>query len=96
MKLEFEWDIVKATINVLKHSVSFEEASSVFEAEKILVKFDPIHSLIEERKIALGPSNQSRLIAVVFTERHQRIRIISARRASRKEIEQYEVKTRKS
>lgn len=94
MKLDFEWDLVKATINTLKHSVSFEEASTVFDAEKILVKLDIKHSLIEERKLALGLSNENRLLVVVFTERTPKIRIISARRANRKEIEQYETFTK--
>ncbi len=95
MKLDFEWDLVKATINTLKHSVSFEEASSIFDAERIVVKPDSKHSLIEERKLALGPSNENRLLVVVFTERTPKIRIISARRANRKETEQYEVFTQR-
>jgi len=93
MKLEFEWDISKATLNALKHGVSFEEATSVFEAEKILTKKDAKHSILEDRTAAIGPSNQNRLIVVIFTERDKRFRIISARRANQKEREQYEQKT---
>jgi len=95
MKLEFEWDLSKATANALKHGVTFEEAATIFEAEKILVKDDMKHSLAEKRRIALSSSNQNRFLVVSYTERAGRIRIISARRASRKEITQYEQKTGK-
>lgn len=93
MKLEFEWDISKATLNVLKHGVSFEEAASIFDAEKILIKKDIKHSIVEDRKAAIGPSNLNRYLVVIFTEREGRFRIISARPAKQKEREQYEQKT---
>jgi uncharacterized DUF497 family protein len=93
MKLDFEWDITKATQNALKHGVSFEEAASVFDAEKILVRKDIKHSLIEDRKIALGPSNLNRFLVVIYTERENRFRIISARRANQREKGQYEQQT---
>ncbi|MFI5264960.1 MAG: BrnT family toxin [Candidatus Kapaibacterium sp.] len=83
----------KATQNVLKHGVSFEEAASIFDADKILLKKDLKHSILEERKIAIGPSNLNRFLVVILTEREDRIRIISARPAKQKERQQYEQKT---
>jgi len=86
----FEWDINKARTNVLKHKVAFEEAATVFGDERSLTIDDMAHSEQEKRKITLGKSVKNHLIVVVHTERGERIRIISARKASRKERKQYE------
>jgi len=74
----------------LKHKVAFEEAATVFGDERSLTIDDMAHSEQEKRKITLGKSVKNHLIVVVHTERGERIRIISARKASRKERKQYE------
>ena len=90
MPLSFEWDEAKAKSNVAKHGVSFEEASTVFGDARSLTIPDPAHSQLEERFVVLGQSHQRKLLVVVHTERGDNIRIISARRASRKERNCYE------
>ena len=90
MSLEFEWDREKAKKNQRKHRVSFEEASTVFADAFSSTIHDPLHSEEEERYVILGHSNRGRLLAVVFTDREDRIRIISARAATRKERKDYE------
>ena len=91
MALLFEWDPKKAQSNLVKHKVSFEEASSIFSDENSITIDDPQHSVIEKRSITLGLSYLERLLVVVHTERNGRIRIISSRLASRVERNQYEV-----
>jgi uncharacterized protein len=90
MPLSFEWDERKAKSNVAKHGVSFEEASTVFGDPLSLTIRDPAHSQVEDRSIVLGQSHQRKLLVVVHTERGDNIRIISARRASRRERKSYE------
>ena len=90
MGLFFEWNGDKARTNVLKHKVSFEEAATVFADERSLTIDDIAHSKLEKRKITLGKSSKNHLMVVVHTERGEHIRIISARKASRKERKQYE------
>jgi uncharacterized DUF497 family protein len=90
MSLAFEWDEKKAKTNLKKHGVSFEEAITVFGDPFALTIYDPLHSEDEERFIALGESNRRRLLVVVFTERGDKIRIISSRVASRGERKDYE------
>jgi uncharacterized DUF497 family protein len=90
MGLLFEWDINKAKSNAQKHNVSFEEAATVFGDENSLTIDDADHSTNEKRKITMGRSANNHLIVVVHTDRGSHIRIISARRASRKERLQYE------
>lgn len=90
MGLRFEWDNDKAGSNLTKHSVSFEEASTVFGDPNSITISDPVHSLSEARYIILGHSYTGKLIVVVHTERGENIRIISARRANRKERQTYE------
>ena len=91
MALIFEWDRTKAQINLGKHKVSFEEASSLFADKNSITIDDPVHSLNEERFITIGLSFEKRLLVAVYTERSDKIRIISARLASRKEKKQYGV-----
>jgi uncharacterized DUF497 family protein len=90
MGLSFEWDDDKANANFKKHKVSFEEASTVFGDPLSRTIFDPLHSDEEDRFIILGESNCRRLLVVVFTDRDERIRIISARAATRRERKDYE------
>ncbi|HEY2951752.1 MAG TPA: BrnT family toxin [Verrucomicrobiae bacterium] len=90
MPLQFEWDGSKANSNRAKHGVSFEEASTVFGDPLSLTISDPAHSHAEDRFIILGHSHRQRLLVVVHTDRGDRIRIISARRASRHERKNYE------
>ena len=81
----FDWDVQKATSNLLKHGVSFDEAVSVFGDTLALTFFDTDHSEFEERSRTYGISSRARLLVVVHTERHDGIRIISARKATRYE-----------
>ena len=90
MPLQFEWDDAKARTNVTKHGVSFEEASTVFADALSITIPDPAHSQTEDRFIILCRSHRERLLVVVHTERSDKIRLISARRASRAERKQYE------
>jgi len=89
--LSFEWDPGKNRANVKKHRVSFEEARTVFFDEGALVASDPDHSDQEDRFLIIGFSLQLRVLLVCFCERHGRsvIRIISARKATKKEQLQY-------
>ncbi|MBI5800702.1 MAG: BrnT family toxin [Verrucomicrobia bacterium] len=90
MPLDFEWDQAKASANLRKHGVSFEEAATVFADELSLAIPDPDHSRVEERFILLGTSYRGKMLVVVHTERGDSVRIISARPARRRERQQYE------
>ncbi len=86
--MEFEWDENKARANLGKHNVSFELASEIFFKEAVLSFEDERFDYGEMRKIALGQV-EGVVLYVVFTVREQRIRIISARKATRKEEQRY-------
>ena len=86
----FEWNIAKAASNLRKHGVSFEEAASVFLDPWALTFPDPEHSVDEEREITFGASVRQRIVVVSHCPRGDRIRIISARKATRNEKIQYE------
>jgi len=88
--LVFEWDPAKAETNLRKHGVAFEEAVTVFGDPLSLSIGDPLHSAGEHRFIIVGRSQQGRILVVVHTERGERIRLISARRATKRERTQYE------
>lgn len=90
MGYRFEWDPRKADSNARKHGVGFEEASTVFGDPFSLLKPDPDHSNGEERYLVLGMSLQRRPLVVIFSETGGRTRLISARRATRRERRQYE------
>ena len=90
MALLFEWNEDKAKINLQKHGVSFEEAATVFGDSLSLTIRDSIHSIEEERFVIIGYSYRYRMLVVVHTERGDSIRIISARRATRRERKTYE------
>jgi uncharacterized DUF497 family protein len=89
MGLIFEWDRRKARINAAKHSVSFEEALTVFTDPLARIFDDPAHSTGEVREIIVGHSRR-RLLVVSFTERGDAVRIVSARRATKNERHDYE------
>jgi len=91
--LTFEWDSRKAQSNLSKHGVSFEEASTVFGDASSLTIPDPDHSKTERRFITMGEAFNGRLVVVVHTDRGDNIRIISARRANRRERKFYEEET---
>lgn len=96
MALEFEWDAEKAAANLAKHKVSFEEAATVFGDPLGGIVTDPRHSVGEERYALLGFSRERRLLAVMYTDRDGVIRIISARKATRRERRDYEKGTEKT
>ena len=90
MGLEFEWDASKAKVNAAKHRVSFDAAVGVFRDPLAKLFDDPDHSGLERRSLMVGHSADQILLVVAFTERIGRIRIISARRATAREREDYE------
>ena len=88
--MNFEWEETKAKANLRKHKVSFEEAATVFEDNLSLTGRDPDHSVGEHRLITFGLSAEHRVLAVSHAERGNKIRIISARPATRVERKIYE------
>jgi uncharacterized DUF497 family protein len=90
LALRFEWDPQKAAANLAKHAVAFEEAATVFGDPLGRIAADPRHSIGEERFVLLGFSGTFRLLAVMFAERGDGIRLISARPATRRERKEYE------
>lgn len=92
MSLRFEWDEIKAKRNLLQHRVAFEEAATVFADPLSLTIQDEGHSEAEDRFVTMGMSGRQRVLVVVHTDRGQRIRIISARKATAGEQKTYEEK----
>jgi uncharacterized protein len=93
--LKFEWDIDKADVNVRKHGISFDEATTVFKDPLAAIFDDEEHSFNEIREIIIGRSILKRLLLISFSEMPERIvRIISARKATKKEQKDYEEGTR--
>lgn len=95
LQLDITWDPVKAQANTTKHSVTFMQAATVLLDALALTVFDAAHSEFEERWFTLGMSSQGRLLAVLHTYQHTesinvRVRIVSAREATRRERQQYE------
>jgi uncharacterized DUF497 family protein len=90
MRLRFEWDPEKARGNLRKHGVAFEEAATVLADPREMTVHDETHSDLEEdRFVSLGLSALGRLIAVVYCDRGDWTRIISARQATRSETMRY-------
>ncbi|MBQ3304605.1 MAG: BrnT family toxin [Clostridia bacterium] len=85
--MQFEWDEEKAALNLKKHGVRFETAARVFCDENRIELFDSIHSDEEERYNTIGMVDN--ILFVVYTERKNRVRLISARPANRKERRLY-------
>lgn len=92
--MEFEWDPKKVAKNFRKHRISFNEAATVFGDSLGTTVLDPDHSLAENRYITVGRSSRGRLVMVAYTERGERIRIISARDLTRAERKAYEEETK--
>jgi hypothetical protein len=90
MEKPVTWDEAKAATNIKNHGVSFEEARTVFDNPLAVIFDDDAHSDSELREIIIGHSLSNRLLLVVFTERPDTIRIISARTATAKERRDYE------
>jgi uncharacterized protein len=88
--MKFDWDENKASSNLSKHGVSFEEAKTVFDDVFYVDFYDPDHSDNEERYLIVGKSSRGRLLIVSYTERKDSIRLISARETTRSEREIYE------
>jgi uncharacterized DUF497 family protein len=85
MSLRFEWDPNKAEANLVKHEVSFQEAMTVFADPLARIFPDEEHSVDELREIIIGHSAGHQLILVNFTSIDDRVRIFSARKATRRE-----------
>ena len=88
--MEFTWDENKEEANLSTHGVSFDEASTVFEDILYVDFYDPDHSYNEHRYVIIGQSNRGRLLIVSYTERGDAIRLISARKTTRRERQYYE------
>jgi uncharacterized DUF497 family protein len=90
-EIKFSWDARKAKHNIKKHKVSFEEAATVFYDENAIEFFDPDHSKDEDRFLMLGLSWRLRALVVSYCLRKKgsEIRIISARKATKKEEKAY-------
>ncbi len=88
--MKFEWDPQKADGNLKKHGVPFQEAASVLGDTLSFTYPDPDHSAGEHRFITVGMSQSGRVLMVAHTDRRGNIRIISARKTTRKERKYYE------
>ena len=88
--MDFEIDSAKAALNLKKHRPSFEEAATVFGDPLAFTFADPDHSSDEDRWLMFGLSQRARILAVVYTQRRGRYRIISSRLATRRERKIYE------
>lgn len=88
--MDFEWGPEKAESNLWKHGVSFTEAASVLADPLAVTFFDPDHSGEDDRFISIGTSSDDRLIILSHTDRGEKIRISSARLATRRERKLYE------
>jgi uncharacterized DUF497 family protein len=89
--IKFVWDEQKSATNLKKHGVSFEEAKTVFYDENAIIIHDPEHSDEEDRFILLGVSFVNRILVVChcYRENESIVRLISARKATSREKEQY-------
>ena len=92
--MEFEWDVPKYQTNIIKHGISFQEAQEVFKDPKLLTYIDDRFNYEEIRKLSIGqlllPQLPIIVVLVVHTDRNGVIKIISARRANKKERRTYE------
>jgi uncharacterized DUF497 family protein len=89
MKLEFEWNSAKARANFRRHGVSFDLAKTVFKDPFAIERLDDREDHGEERFVIVGVAEAKVLLFVAYTERQERIRIISARRATQYEQDDY-------
>ena len=88
--MRFIWDDNKAELNALKHGITFEEAVTVFADPYLQFTEDSQHSQREEREWAIGEAENGSIVVVVFTMRGEQLRVISARRATKRECQRYE------
>ena len=88
--MKIEWDPKKAKSNLIKHRVSFEEATTALSDPIAATGVDPDHSIAEERYITFGVSERGRLLVIAHTDEEEIIRIVSARIASKGERKLYE------
>jgi hypothetical protein len=91
----FEWDPSKASTNFLKHKVSFEDASSIFKDKNAISVYDEKHSSQEDRWVTIGLDAKTRMLVVIHSfisidENNCNIRIVSARKATKKENKIYQ------
>ena len=90
MGFTFEWDEEKANSNERKHHVSFQEGATIFHDPHIATMHDPDHSTNENRYLSIGYSSSGRVLVACYTERGDTIRVISCRKATRRERNIYE------
>jgi uncharacterized protein len=88
--MRFEWDDSKAESNAIKHGITFEEAVTIFADPYLLFTEDFLHSQGEEREWAIGAAENGSIVVVVFTMRGEQLRVISARKATKRECQEYE------
>ena len=90
-EIRFEWDPEKAAVNIKKHGIGFDEAKSAFADERAKLIADPAHSSDEDRFVLLGLSTKFKLLVVChcYRSKNNTIRIISARKATAVESQQY-------
>jgi uncharacterized DUF497 family protein len=93
--MEFDWDAAKADANFRKHGVSFDEAMQILDPQKPVVFEDKDHSEAEDRYYAIGVSSKGRLLTVCIAYRGAAVRIISARKSTKREVEIYADEIRK-
>lgn len=86
----FEWDHNKDAANLRKHGLDFLAAAEIFCDERALIRHDASHSGQEERFKIVGRVQAFRVITVIFTDRHNVTRLISARKATSEEVRDYE------
>ena len=92
MSLKFDWDSIKASTNIKKHGIAFNEAATVFGYPLAATFYDPDHSHEESRYVTIGFSERNRILVISHTDRNGVIRIISARKATNFERRFYEEK----
>jgi len=88
--MQLEWDPAKALANFARHGITFAEAAAVLRDPLELTVADPDHSIGEDRYVSIGTAATGRLLVVGYTERRGKIRLIFARRATRRERHDYE------
>ena len=88
--MQFEWDSNKAARNLRQHGVAFEDAATTFGDPFAQTISDPAYSTAEVRFVTIGLTVAGRLVVVVHTDREARVRLISARQATRAETKKYE------
>lgn len=87
---QFEWADSKAKTNLEKHGIGFDEGVTVFNDPLIATMPDVNHSKTEQRFISIGMSVKGNVLVVIYTDRDERIRLISCRKATKSEVKIYE------